>query len=293
MEEAIRKAEVLIEALPYIRAFKDRVVVIKLGGSALAELSILQGFLEDVVFMKTTGMRPVLVHGGGPHITQEMARRGKQPQFIQGHRVTDAETLEIVVDVLVNQVNATIIKELERLGDGGVNLWKDGRPPLEGEKYMPLDASGIPLDLGYVGELSSVDVRTFSRACDKGKVPVIPPLAHRKRSRGLLNVNADSVAAFLAVALNAEKLVFLSNTHGIMLDPKRADSIASTLSREEVDSLIHREVITGGMLPKARACLKALEGGVRKAHIIDGRLPHSLLLEIFTHKGVGTQIALK
>ena len=292
MEEAIQKAEVLIEALPYIKAFKDRVVVIKLGGSALAELNILQEFLEDVLFMKTTGMRPVLVHGGGPHITVEMARRGKPPQFIQGHRVTDAETLEVVVDVLVNQVNATILKELERLGDGGVNLWRHGRPPLEAEKYMPLDGSGNPLDLGYVGELSSVDTKAFLGACNKGKVPVIPPLARRKRGKGLLNVNADSVAAFLAIALRAEKLVFLSNTHGIMLDPKREDSTASSLSRKEVDSLIHREVITGGMLPKARACLKAIEGGVKKAHIIDGRLPHSLLLEIFTHKGVGTQIVL-
>ncbi|MFN3466941.1 MAG: acetylglutamate kinase, partial [Candidatus Brocadiales bacterium] len=159
MEEAIRKAEVLIEALPYIKAFKDRVVVVKLGGSALAELSILQELLEDVLFMKAAGMRPVLVHGGGPHITLEMSRRGKQPQFIQGHRVTDAETLKLVVDVLVNQVNATILKELERLGDGGVNLWRDRRPPLEAEKYTPMDGSGNPLDLGYVGELSSVDVR--------------------------------------------------------------------------------------------------------------------------------------
>jgi acetylglutamate kinase len=292
MEEAIRKAEVLIEALPYIKAFKDRVVVVKLGGSALAELNILQELLEDVLFMKAAGMRPVLVHGGGPHITLEMSRRGKQPQFIQGHRVTDAETLEVVVDVLVNQVNATILKELERLGDGGVNLWRDRRPPLEAEKYTPMDGSGNPLDLGYVGELSSVDVRAFTKACNNGKVPVIPPLARRRRGRGLLNVNADSVAAFLAIALGAEKLVFLSNTHGIMLDPKREDSTASSLSRKEVDSLIHREVITGGMLPKARACLKALEGGVKKAHIIDGRLPHSLLLEIFTRKGVGTEIVL-
>ncbi|HHT9119888.1 MAG TPA: acetylglutamate kinase [Candidatus Hypogeohydataceae bacterium YC41] len=292
MEEAIRKAEVLIEALPYIKAFKDRMVVIKLGGSALAELNILQELLEDVIFMKTTGMRPVLVHGGGPHITQEMARKGKQPQFIQGHRVTDAETLEIVVDVLVNQVNATILRELERLGNGGVNLWRKGRPPLEAEKYTPVDSSGNPLDLGYVGELSSIDIKAFSRACSGGKVPVIPPLAHSRRGDGILNVNADSVASFLAVTLKAEKLVFLSNTHGIMLNPAREDSIASTLSREEVDSLIQKEVITGGMLPKARACLKALEGGVGKAHIIDGRIPHSLLLEIFTHKGIGTQIVL-
>ncbi len=292
MEEAIQKASVLIEALPYIKAFRGRIVVIKLGGSALTDLSVLQGLLEDVIFMRTTGMHPVLVHGGGPHITQEMAKRGKSPHFIQGYRVTDAETLEVVLDVLINQVNATILRELERLGDGGVNLWNSGRPPLEAKRYMPLNGSGTPIDIGYVGELSSVDTKAFLKACHGGRIPVIPPLAYPRRGKGLLNINADNVAAFLATSLKAEKLVFLSNTHGIMLDPKRDDSTVSTLSQKEVESLIEKEVISGGMLPKARACLKALEGGVRKAHIIDGRLPHSLLLEIFTHKGVGTQIVL-
>lgn len=290
MKEAIRKADVLIEALPYIKAFEDKLVVIKLGGSALAETSILRGLLEDVVFMRTVGMRPILVHGGGPHISEEMAKRGKKPKFVQGHRVTDEETLDIVVDVLINDVNREILRGLESLGDGGVNLWKNGQPPLKARKYLGTDESGNRIDLGCVGELSSIEERLFHKACKEGKIPVIPPLARGRN--GLLNVNADSVASFIAGSLKAEKLVFLSNTHGIMKNPSRESSTVSSLSKAEVMSLIERGVITGGMLPKSWACLRAMECGVKKAHIIDGRIPHSLLLEIFTDKGIGTQIVL-
>jgi acetylglutamate kinase len=290
MEEAIRKADVLIEALSYIKGFRDKLVVIKLGGSALTDMSLLRDILKDVIFMKVVGMRPILVHGGGPHITQEMSRRGKSPQFIQGHRVTDKETLEIVVEVLVNQVNAGILKELKALGDGGVSMWRGGKPPLRAERYQVRDENGQAIDLGLVGELSSMEEKAFCKVCRAGKIPVVPPLA--RSSSGVLNINADSVAAFVAGALKAEKLVFLSNTHGIMLDPKDETSTASTLSKVEVQSLIEKGIITGGMLPKSRACLMALESGVRKAHIIDGKIPHSLLLEIFTDKGVGTQIVL-
>ncbi|MEE9200162.1 MAG: acetylglutamate kinase [Candidatus Brocadiales bacterium] len=290
MEEAIRKADVLIEALPYIRAFRDKLVVVKLGGSVLAEVSCLRGLVKDVVFMKTVGMRPILVHGGGPRISEEMAGRGIESRFVQGHRVTDRETLDVVVDVLVNDINKHILQELEKLGDGGVNLWRDGRPPLRAEKFMATDESGKKVDLGCVGELSSIEEKVFYKACNAGKIPVIAPLARGRD--GLLNVNADSVASFVAGSLKAEKLVFLSNTHGIMTDPLRDDSTVSSLSKSEVMSLVARGVISGGMLPKSWACLRAMERGVKKAHIIDGRIPHSLLLEIFTDKGIGTQIVL-
>lgn len=290
MEEAIRKADILIEALPYIKAFRDRLVVIKLGGSALARTSTLRGLLQDVIFMKAVGMRPILVHGGGPHISEEMARRGKEPRFVKGHRVTDKETLDIVVDVLINDVNRGILQELENLGDGGVSLWRSGHPPLRAQKYMGTDESGNKIDLGCVGELTSIDGKAFRKVCREGKIPVIPPVARGRD--GLLNVNADSVASFIAGALKAEKLVFLSDTHGIMLDPSRDDSTVSSLSKAEVLSLVDQGVITGGMLPKSWACLRAMESGVKKAHIIDGRIPHSLLLEIFTDKGIGTQIVL-
>ncbi|MFQ5863039.1 MAG: acetylglutamate kinase [Candidatus Brocadiales bacterium] len=290
MKEAIRKADILVEALPYIKAFRDKLVVIKLGGSALAEASVLRGLLEDVIFMKTVGMRPILVHGGGPHISEEMAKRGKEPKFVQGHRVTDQETLDIVVDVLINDVNKGILQELEGLGDGGVNMWRNGHPPLKAGKYVETDERGNKIDLGHVGELSSIEGRLFYKACRDGKIPVIPPVARGRG--GLLNVNADSVASFIAGSLKAEKLVFLSNTHGIMMNPSREDSIVSSLSKAEVVSLIERGVITGGMLPKSWACLRAMESGVKKAHIIDGRIPHSLLLEMFTDEGIGTQIVL-
>lgn len=290
LEEAIRKADILIEALPYIRAFKDKLVVIKLGGSALVEGSVLRGLLEDVVFMKIVGMRPILVHGGGPHISEELAKRGKEFKFVQGHRVTDQETLDIVVDVLINDVNKGILRELESLGDGGVSMWRDGHPPLKAGKYMATDESGKKIDLGRVGDLSAIEERIFYKTCRAGKIPVVPPVARGRD--GLLNVNADNVAAFIAGSLKAEKLVFLSDTHGIMMDPSRDDSTVSSLSKAEVLSLVERGVITGGMLPKSWACLRAMEAGVKKAHIIDGRIPHSLLLEIFTDKGIGTQIVL-
>ncbi|MFQ5957441.1 MAG: acetylglutamate kinase [Candidatus Brocadiales bacterium] len=290
MKEAIRKADILIEALPYIKAFRDRLVVIKLGGSALTDAGALRGLLEDVIFMKTVGMRPILVHGGGPHISEEMAKRGKEPKFVNGHRITDQETLDIVVDVLMNDVNKGILHELEGLGDGGVNMWKNGHPPLKAEKYMGTDEGGNRIDLGCVGQLSSIEGKAFHRACREGKIPVIPPVARGRG--GLLNVNADTVASFIAGSLRAEKLVFLSNTHGIMLDPSRENSTVSSLSKTEVISLIERGVITGGMLPTSWACLRAMESGVKKAHIVDGRIPHSLLLEIFTDKGIGTQIVL-
>jgi acetylglutamate kinase len=290
MEEAIRKADILIEAVPYIRAFRDKLVVIKLGGSALVEGNVMRRLLEDVIFMRTVGMRPILVHGGGPHISKELAKRGKEFKFVQGHRVTDKETLDIVVDVLINDVNKGILRELESLGDGGVSMWRDGRPPLRAKKYMTTDESGRKIDLGRVGDLTSVEEKAFYKACKAGKIPVVPPVAQGRD--GLLNVNADNVAAFIAGSLKAEKLVFLSNTHGIMMDPSRDDSTVSSLSKAEVLSLVERGVITGGMLPKSWACLRAMESGVKKAHIIDGRIPHSLLLEIFTEKGIGTQIVL-
>ncbi len=290
MEEAIRKADILIEALPYIKAFNDKLVVIKLGGSALVTGGRLRGLLEDVIFMKTVGMRPILVHGGGPRINEEMAKRGKEPRFVHGHRATDQETLDIVVDVLVNDVNKRILQELESLGDSGVNMWRDGHPPLKAEKYKATDESGKEIDLGCVGDLSSIEEKAFYKACKAGKIPVIAPVAGGRD--GLLNVNADSVASFIASSLKAEKLVFLTDTHGIMMDPSRDDSTVSSLSKAEVMSLVAQGVIGGGMLPKSWACLRAMESGVKKSHIIDGRIPHSLLLEIFTDKGIGTQIVL-
>lgn len=293
MEEAIKKAAVLIEALPYIQAFHDKIIVIKFGGSAMIDENILASVLQDVVFMESVGMKPVLVHGGGPYISAEMAKRGKKPLFLEGHRVTDKETLDIAIDVLVNRVSASIATKIASLGGTGVCTWQKGKSLLRAEKYLleTKDEAGSTrlLDLGFVGRVTQIQKQTFYEICNTGKIPIVPPIA-QGRNGEMFNINADNAAAFIAESLKAEKIVFLSNTHGIMRDPKKENSFASTLHEEEVYTLIKQKIITGGMLPKARACISALSAGVKKAHIIDGQIPHALLLEIFTDKGIGTQI---
>jgi len=295
VEEAIRKASVLIEALPYVQAFRDKVVVVKFGGSAMESDAAMTSVLQDVVFMELAGMHPILVHGGGPFITKEMARRGKQPRFVEGHRVTDEETLEIATDVLVNQVNAAIVKRANELGGRAVSSWYACNGLIQAQKqFMELpDASGgkRQIDIGFVGKVTAVNGPALMGLCWANRVPVVPPIGTGANGENY-NVQADTVAAAIAMELKAEKLVFLSNTHGIMTNPPDEASFASTLNAEQVNDLIKRKVITEGMLPKARACLASISAGVGKAHIIDGRIPHSLLLEIFTDKGIGTQIVL-
>jgi len=290
MQAAVRKADVLIEALPYIRAFRGKVVAVKMGGSAMEDPAKVHGVLEDVVFMASVGMRPVIIHGGGPAISDEMQRAGREPVWVHGHRVTDAETLEIVRRVLVDRINAGLVADLCELGAKAETVYGD---PLlaERKRVVETDERGErrEYDLGLVGTMTGADAAFFLRLLDEGIIPVVSPLA-RDREGALLNVNGDTVAAFLAGALAAEKLVFLSDTHGILLDPADEASFAETLDEPAVEQLVRDGVITGGMRPKAEACIAALKHGVRTAHIVDGRLPHSLLLEIFTRRGVGTQI---
>lgn len=293
MENAIRKAGILIEALPYIRSFRNKIVVIKFGGGAMSSDEVLTNVLQDIVFMKTVGIFPILVHGGGPHISQEMTRRGLSPKFIEGHRITDRETLEIAKDVLINQISASIVKKISELGNEAACIWENGNCPLKAEKYYVetrTDHGDIRrLDIGFVGKVTAIDKDWFLNLCTSCTIPIVPPIA--KGANGdVYNVNADNVAAFLAKSLGAEKLVFLSNTHGIMTRPKDESSFASTLHEDEVHALIDKKIISEGMLPKALACISAVKAGVKKAHIINGTIPHALLLEIFTDKGVGTQI---
>lgn len=293
MQAAQRKAAVLIEALPYIRSFRDKVVAIKLGGSAMEQPETLEGLFQDVAFMATVGMRPLIVHGGGAAISREMQRRGKKPTFVHGHRVTDAETLEIAKGVLVEQINGDIVRRLEALGAEAQTVY--GQPLRARKKVVEeRDDSGQVqrFDLGLVGVIQAVDLTHFRRILNAGAIPVVAPIAWLADGAegALLNVNADSVAAFLAGKLRAEKLVFLSDVHGIMTDPPDPGSFADTLDEMEVRRLVESGVISGGMRPKVEACLAALDAGVRKAHIVDGRMTHSLLLEIFTREGAGTQI---
>ncbi len=290
MEEAIRKSRALIEALPYIQSFRDKIVVVKFGGSAMVNVETFQSILQDMVFMKAIGVKPIIVHGGGPHISNEMKKRGKSPLFVNGHRFTDKETLEIAIDVLINQISKTIIRKINEMGATGVCVLDKNKSPMTARKFVSESEDGLETDdLGYVGELTEIECESFISLCEGDKIPIVPPIANGVGGENY-NVNADNVASFVAGSLKAEKLVFISNTHGISTDPSDPDSFASTLHEDEVNELIKRDIIKGGMLPKANACIYALREGVRKAHIIDGHIQHSLLLEIFTDKGIGTQI---
>jgi acetylglutamate kinase len=291
MDDAIRKAEALIEALAYIRRFRDRLTVIKLGGSAMEDPAALEATLKDVVFLETAGMRPVLVHGGGKPIDRAMAAAGLQPKKIQGRRYTDAPTLEIVVRVLLHEINAGIVAQIRQAGGRAVGLHTGAIQALFGEKLLLPGEDGRPIDLGLVGRVGRVDGELIASFCAGGVVPVIPSVALDADGRWL-NVNADTAAAAVAARLRAEKLVFLSDTPGILRDRKDEASLVPHLDAAGCRDLIARGIIDSGMIPKVEACLDSLRAGVGKTHMIDGRLRHALLREIFTDKGVGTEIVL-
>jgi len=295
MDDAIRKAEALIEARSHIRMFRDKLTVIKLGGSAMEDAGALEATLQDVIFMETVGLRPILVHGGGKEIDRTMARSGLQPQKIQGRRYTDAATLDIVVQVLLHEVNAGIVRDIRKLGGRAVGLHSGSLQSLFGERLHLLGPDGKPIDLGFVGRVTRVDGSLIESFCAGGVIPVIPSVAidtAADRPDGWLNVNADTAAAAIAAHLRAEKLVFLTDTPGILLDRSRPESLLPSLDAARCRELIGRGVIGEGMIPKVEACLDSLRAGVRKTHMIDGRLRHSLLLEIYTDRGVGTEITL-
>src|SRR5262245_10941290 len=291
MNDAIRKAEVLIEALSYIRTFRDRLTVIKLGGSAMEDPDTLQATLQDVVFMETVGMRQILVHGGGKAIDRAMADAGLKPRKVQGRRFTDDETLAIVVRVLLKEISADIEAHIRKLGGRAVGPQQGSLQYLFGEKMLLPGADGQPIDLGRVGRVTRVDVDLIRNFCAGGIVPIIPSVA-LDEAGGWLNVNADTAAAAVAAQLHAEKLVLLTDTPGILLDRTDDQSLVRSLDAGRCKELMAKRVIDEGMIPKVEACLEALAGAVRKTHIIDGRLRHSLLLEIYTDRGVGTEIVL-
>ncbi|HWE36792.1 MAG TPA: acetylglutamate kinase [Isosphaeraceae bacterium] len=294
-EEAIRKADVLIEALGYIRKFHGRFTVIKLGGSVMEDPEALRDLLVDVVFMQTVGMRPVVVHGGGKAISAAMARAGVEPRFELGRRYTDDATLEIVARVLAEEVNADIVRHINKFGGLADGLHhKSAAQCLFGRRLTLPGPDGKPIDLGRVGEVTEVDTAPIESRCLGGLVPVLPSLAEDLDDEGrLLNVNADTAAAAVATALKAEKLVFLTDTPGILRDRDDPESLIRGLTPDECRSLVADGIIDRGMIPKVEACLASLEAGVRKIHIIDGRLRHALLLEMYTHIGIGTEIALE
>jgi acetylglutamate kinase len=292
-EEAIRKADVLIEALRYVLKLRGRYTVIKLGGSVMEDPESLRALLVDVVFMQTVGLRPVVVHGGGKAIDFAMKQANLLPRFVQGRRYTDDETLAIVARVLGEEVNADIVRHITKFGGYACGLNHRTTQCLYGRRLELADENGQAIDLGRVGEVTRVETRHIENFCQGGAVPVLPSIAEEEGSEGaLLNVNADTAAAAVASALRAEKLVFLTDTPGILRNKNEPDSLIPSLNPDECQSLINQGVIDRGMIPKVEACLESLKAGVNKVHIIDGRLRHSLLLEIFTDRGIGTEIEM-
>jgi acetylglutamate kinase len=288
LQAAIAKADTLIEALGWIREFRDKVTVIKLGGSFMDDEDALRHVLLDIVFMETVGMRPVVVHGGGPVISRAMQEAGIESSFIQGRRYTDDATLEIVERVLAGETNEHVAGQIEELGGRAMNLNFKTTNVLFGERIQ-LDGDDGPVDLGHVGCVTKVDRLTIDNLCYAGQVPVIPSMCLDSAGHKL-NVNADTAATAVAQALGAEKLVFMSDVNGVRRDIDDPDSLMHSLTAAEARELIDLGAVAAGMIPKVEACLETLDKGVRKIHIIDGRLRHSLLLEVYTTQGVGTQI---
>jgi acetylglutamate kinase len=285
----MQKADVLIEALQWIRQFRGKVTVIKLGGSVMENDRAMIHLLLDVVFMETVGMRPVVVHGGGAAISRAMAEAGLQPKFVQGRRYTDAATLDIVEKVLAGEVNEYLAHRIEELGGQAKPLNFHTKNVLFGERITLPDDNGGSVDLGYVGTVTDVDCAAILELFEAGIVPVIPSMC-MTRDGQKLNVNADTAATAVAQALGAEKLVYLSDVNGVRLDKNNPDTLLHSLTAAQAKALIADGSIDSGMIPKVQACLETLDRGVHKVHIIDGRLRHSLLLEVYTSKGVGTQL---
>lgn len=288
MKDLVKKTEVLIEALPYIQQFHGAIAVIKFGGSAMEDPLLTHKTMRDIVLLEAIGMKPVVVHGGGKAISARLREMQIEPKFINGLRVTDDKTIDVVDDVLHNVTNVQLVDGILRAGGKGASI--SGKKLLRAKKLYTNDKeTGEQLDIGYVGEVVSVDVTAIHDALRFNVIPVITPLATDFHGQ-TYNINADTAACEIAKALNAKKLVFLSDVPGIMRDPQDESSLISVIHTSEVANLIADGVLSGGMLPKIQSCVGSLESGVSQVHMVDGRQPHSLLLEIFTTSGVGTQI---
>src|SRR6266851_3412684 len=288
MDDAVKRAEVLLEALPYIREFREKTVVIKYGGAAMERADLKEPFALDVILLKFVGINPVIVHGGGPQIGALMKRLGKEPRFVGGMRVTDQETVEIVEMVLVGKINKEIVGLINHHGGRAVGLSGKDADLLRAHKRLHRMPDGSEVDIGLVGEVESVNPEPIRLLEENGFIPVIAPVGVGAAGE-TYNINADLVAGDVAAALFAEKLIHLTDVPGINGEDGR---LVSTLTKRDAERLIKAGVIDGGMLPKVESSLRALSGGAQKAHIIDGRVPHAILLEVLTKEGIGTEIVL-
>lgn len=288
LKAQIDKAATLIEALPYIQAFRGKVVVIKYGGSTMVDEGGEDTVPEDIVFMQSVGMRPVIVHGGGPAINQRLQEQGVETRRVNGLRVTDMPTMKVVEDVLFGEVNAGIVGQINELEGRAVGVSAKDAGVMQVRQHFASTDDG-PVDIGFVGDVEHIDAAPLLDLIGKGMVPVVAPIGRGPEGESF-NVNADTAAGEIAAALHAEKLVFMTDVPGIMRDPAKAESLISTLHVSEVEGLVGEAVVAGGMIPKVEACVKAVKSGVRKTHVIDGRVPHAMLLEFLTREGIGTQI---
>jgi len=282
MKEATKKARVLVEALPYILRFRNKFTVVKYGGSVMREPRLARTILEDIVFMSAVGIKVILVHGGGPRISEALAAREIKTHFVEGLRYTGTETIAVIKETLLS-INRELISLIEELGGKARGVFPEDRV-LGAIKLTLTEAN-----LGLVGEIKEVNASFFDKICGAGVIPVVVPLAFG--ADGLLyNINADAAASKIAVGLSAEKLVFLTDQAGVMRDRNNEESLISILRPSQAKALVEEEIITAGMLPKIRAGLLAMKNGVAKVHLVGGHIPHTLLLEIFTNQGVGTEI---
>lgn len=290
--KSLETAAVLIETLPYIQNFYGKTVVIKYGGNAMINNELKNSVIQDITLLKYVGMRPIVVHGGGPEITSVLNKFGKKTEFVSGLRVTDEETVSIAEMVLVGKINTEIVNLLNRQGSKAVGLSGKDADLIRAKKHFAeVHENGKVnmIDIGFVGEVESINTDILNTLMDNGYIPVIAPIGVGKNGESY-NINADYVAGEVAGALGAEKLLMLTDVEGIYRDYHDKNSFISSLSLEEAQQMIADGDIGGGMIPKVETCIKALQGGTSKTHIIDGRQPHSILLEIFTSQGIGTQV---
>lgn len=289
----LKRENVLIEALPYMQEFYDSIMVIKVGGNAMVNPQIMEDIIKDVVLLRYVGIKPVIVHGGGPEITEKMERMGKKAEFFQGLRITDDETMEIARMVLVGNINTKIVSLIGVFGGKGIGLsGHDGRMILghkQGAQKVIVDGIETEVDIGWVGECEVINPDILHIVLENGYIPVISPIAVDVKGNAL-NINADIVAGDIAAALHAKKLILMTDVPGLLKDVKDPSSRISCVTLEDIDTLISEGVIQGGMIPKIKGAAVAVENGVERAHIINGNVPHSMLLELFTDCGVGTMV---
>lgn len=287
METLIKKAEILIEALPYIQKLHGKTVVIKYGGNAMINDELKNSVMEDITLLKYIGMNPVIVHGGGPDINSMLGKLDIKSEFMNGLRVTDENTMEIAQMVLVGKTNKEIVSLLNQKGIKAIGLCGIDGGLIECEQYKPI-VDGAEMDIGYVGKITHINSKVLELIAKDEYIPVVAPIGVGKNGHSY-NINADTVAGEVAIALKAEKLILLTDVEGVKMSKDSTD-ILHALTTVEVHDLIDRKIINGGMIPKVLGCLEALDGGVGRTHILDGRIPHCILLEIFTYKGIGTMI---